>query len=78
MTRTTSKKNRKRVKKFIKKLQDAHSLDKKHCEERIINLEMELWNKRYYISSMLNYLASISYNPWDRDVYKGFTHMCSE
>lgn len=73
-----SRKKSKRVKKFIKKLKHEHSLDKKHYEERINNLEMELWNKRYYISTMLNYLASISYNPWDIGVYKGFAHMCGE
>ena len=44
-----SRKKSKRVKKFIKKLKHEHSLDKKHYEERINNLEMELWNKRYYI-----------------------------
>ena len=61
MTRSNRKKNRKRVKKPIKKLKDA----KKHYEEKINELEMELWNKRY-ITSILGYLASISYNPWDR------------
>ena len=62
MTRSNRKKNHKRVKKLIKKLKDA----KKHYEEKINELEMELWNKRYYITSILGYLASISYNPWDR------------
>ena len=62
MTGSNRKKNRKRVKKLIKKLKDA----KKHYEEKINELEMELWNKRYYITSILGYLASISYNPWDR------------
>ena len=36
-----SRKKSKRVKKFIKKLKHEHSLDKKHYEERINNLEME-------------------------------------
>ena len=45
-------------------------------EEKINALEMELWNKQYHITSILGYLASISYNPWDRDVYRGFAKMC--
>ena len=75
MTRSNRKKNRKRVKKLIKKLKDECCLAKKHYEEKINELEMELWNKRYYITSILGYLASISYNPWDRAVYRGFVNI---
>ena len=38
---------------------------------------MELWNKRYYISTLLNYLDDISYNPWDIGVHKRiYPHVC--
>ena len=76
MTRSNRKKNHKRVKKLIKKLKDECCHAKKHYEEKINALEMELWNKQYHITSILGYLASISYNPWDRDVYRGFAKMC--
>ena len=72
MTRSNRKKNYKRVKKLIKKLKDECCHLKKNYEEKINELEMELWNKRYYIKSILGYLSSISYNPWDRVVYKSF------
>ena len=78
MTRSNRKKNHKRVKKLIKKLKDECCLAKKHYQEKINELEMELWNKRYYITSILGYLASISYNPWDRAVYRGFINMCDD
>ena len=76
MTRSNRKKNHKRVKKLSKKLKDECCHAKKHYEEKINALEMELWNKQYHITSILGYLASISYNPWDRDVYRGFAKMC--
>ena len=78
MTRSNRKKNHKRVKKLIKKLKDECCLAKKHYGEKINELEMELWNKRYYITSILGYLASISYNPWNRAVYRGFVNMCDD
>ena len=78
MTRSNRKKNCKRVKKLIKKLKDECCLAKKHYADKINELEMELWNKQYRITSILGYLASISYNPWDRDVYRGFVRMCDD
>lgn len=76
MTRSNRKKNYKRVKKLIKKLKDECCHAKKKYEEKINELEMELWNKQYHITSILGYLASISYDPWDRAVYRGFAKMC--
>ena len=61
MTRSNRKKNHKRVKKLIKKLKDECCHAKKHYEEKINALEMELWNKQYHITSILGYLSSISY-----------------
>ena len=57
MTRSNRKKNYKRVKKLIKKLKDDYSNLKKHYEEKIN--ELELWNKEYYITSILRYLRAI-------------------
>lgn len=78
MTRSNRKNNYKRVKKLIKKLKDECCLAKKLYEEKTNELEMELWNKRYYITSILGYLSSISYNPWDSAVYRGFVNMCDD
>ena len=60
MTRSNRKNNYKRVKKLIKKLKDECCLAKKLYEEKINELEMELWKKRYDITSILGYLSSIS------------------
>ena len=76
MTRSNRKKNYKRVKKLIKKLKDDYSNLKKHYEEKIN--ELELWNKEYYITSILRYLRSIPYNPWDTAIYSGFKRMCNK
>ena len=76
MKRSNRKKNYKRVKKLIKKLKDDYSNLKKHYEEKIN--ELELWNKEYYITSILRYLRSISYNPWDTAISSGFERMCNK
>ena len=76
MTRSNRKKTYKKVKKLIKKLRDECFNLKKRYEEKINQLELELWNKEYYITSILGYLSSICYNPWDRAVYTGFRKMC--
>ena len=76
MTRSNRKKTYKKVKKLIKKLRDECFNLKKRYEEKINQLELELWNKEYYITSILGYLSSICYNPWDRAVYTGFRNMC--
>ena len=76
MARSKRKKNYKRVKKLIKKLKDDYSNLKKHYEEKVN--ELELWNKEYYITSILRSLRSISYNPWDTAIYSGFERMCNE
>ena len=76
MTRSNRKKNYKRVKKLIKKLKDDYSNLKKHYEEKIN--ELELWNKEYYITSILRYLRSIPHNPWDTAIYSGFERMCNK
>ena len=78
MTRSNRKKNYKRVKELIKKLGDECFNLKKQYEGKINQLEFEFWNKEYYTPSILGYLSSISYNPWDRAVYKGFERMCNE
>lgn len=52
------------------------AMPKKTTKKKINELEMELWNKQYHITFILGYLASISYNPWDRAVYRGFAKMC--
>ena len=52
------------------------AMPKKTTKKKINELEMELWNKQYHITSILGNLASISYNPWDRAVYRGFGKMC--
>ena len=78
MTRSNRKKNYKRVKKLIKKLKDDYSNLKKHYEEEINKLNIELWNKEYYIRSILDFLKDISNNPWDIPVHKGFRSMCNE
>ena len=49
----------------------------KNITKKKIN-ELELWNKEYYITSILRYLRSISYNPWDTAIYRGFERMCNE
>ena len=51
-------------------------MPKKNSKKKINELEMELRNKQYHSTSILGYLASISYNPWDRAVYRGFAKMC--
>lgn len=51
---------------------------KNTTKKKINKLELELWNKEYYITSILRYLRSISYNPWDTAIYSGFERMCNE
>ena len=78
MTRSNRKKNYKRVKKLIKKLKDDYSNLKKHYKEEINKLNIELWNKEYYIRSILDFLKDISHNPRDIPVHNGFRSMCNE
>ena len=49
----------------------------KNITKKKIN-ELELWNKEYYITPILRYLRSISYNPWDTAISSGFERMCNK
>ena len=51
---------------------------KNTTKKKINKLELELWNKEYYIRSIISFLRDISHNPWDKAIYSGFERMCNE
>ena len=76
MTRSNRRKNCKRVKKLIKKLRyDCFNLEK-HYNENITKLHMQLLDKEYYLSSILDFMKGYYRSPWDTAVYRGFRNMC--
>ena len=67
MTRSNRRKNYKRVKKLISK-----NITKK----KITKLHLQLLDKEYYLSSILDFMKGYYHSPWDRAVYTGFRNMC--
>ena len=76
MTRSNRRKNCKRVKKLIKKLRDDCFNLEKHYKEKITKLHMQLLDKEYYLSSILDFMRVYYRSPWDTAVYRGFRNMC--
>ena len=73
----TGKKNTKKSK-LIKKLKDDFFNLKKHYEQKITQLHIQLLDKEYYLSSILDFMNGYYHSPWDRAVYTGFQNMCFE
>ena len=75
MTRSNRKKKYKKIKKLIKKLKDDCFNLKKHYEQKITQLHIQLLDKEYYLSSILDFMNGYYHSPWDRTVYTGFQNM---
>ena len=77
MTRSNREKKNKKIKKLIKKLKDDFFNLKKH-EQKITQLHIQLLDKEYYLSSILDFMNGYYHSPWDRAVYTSFQNMCFE
>ena len=77
MTRSTKKKQGKKVKKTDQKLRYEYIKLKKEYEEKVANLHIQLLDQRYYINSILDFVRRVSRDPWDQAVYGGFRSMCT-
>ena len=78
MTRSNRKKKYKKIKKLSKKLKDDFFNLKKHYEQKITQLHIQLLDKEYYLNSILDFMNGYYHSPWDRAVYTGFQNMCFE
>ena len=78
MTRSNRKKKYKKIKKLIKKLKDDFFNLKKHYEQKITQLHIQLLDKEYYRSSILDFMNGYYHSTWDRAVYTRFQNMCFE
>ena len=43
-----------------------------------MQLHIQLLDKEYYLSSILDFMNGYYHSPWDRAVYTGFQNMCFE
>ena len=78
MTRSNREKKYKKIKKLIKKLKDDFFNLKKHYEQKITQLHIQLLDKEYCLSSILDFMNGYYHSPWDRAVYTSFQNMCFE
>ena len=78
MTRSNRKKKYQKIKKLIKKLKDDFFNLKKHYEQKITQLHIQLLDKEYYLSSILDFMNGYYHSPWYRAVYTSFQNMCFE
>ena len=76
MTRSNRRKNCKIIKKLIKNLRDDCYNLEKHYKEKITKIHMQLLDKEYYLSSILDFMRGYYRSPWDTAVYRGFRNMC--
>ena len=52
------------------------ALISKNIKEKITKLHMQLLDREYYLSSILNFMRGYYCSPWDTAVYRGFQNMC--
>ena len=52
------------------------ALISKNIKEKITKLHMQLLDREYYLSSILNFMRDYYRFPWDTAVYRGFQNMC--
>lgn len=78
MTRSNRKKTTKEWKNWSKNWEMNVLISKNTTKKKSIHLNFNFGTNNITYHPFLRYLRSTSYNPWDRDVYKGFERMCNE